>query len=204
MKPRRVCLFGGTFDPIHQAHLQIADEARKHFCLDRVIFIPAAHPPHKNVQGLTPFEHRFAMVERACEPYPDFFVSRMEEGLQRSYTVNTLERFRSKMDPNENLFFLIGADAFDDLQSWHRWRDVVRMTKFIVASRPGEDYRVPEGIEVFRLDGLDLPVASTTIRARLALGDPTPELPTPVRAYIAEHCLYGYCDAVSGLKSSGI
>jgi len=91
---RRICLFGGTFDPIHIAHLQIADAARKRLDLDQVIFIPAANPPHKDNATLTSFEDRFRMVELACEPYPAFVPSRLEEGEARSYTIYTLERFR--------------------------------------------------------------------------------------------------------------
>lgn len=195
MREQRICLFGGTFDPIHNAHLQIAQEAQRRFALDRVLFVPAANPPHKESGGMASFEDRFQMVQLACEPYPTFWVSRLEEGNGRSYTVDTLERFRQKMVEGDDLYFLIGADAFDDLQSWKRWRDVVELTKFIVASRPGEDYRIPPGTTVLRLDGLDLPVASTTIRARLAARQATPELPDSVRQFIQTRGLYG-CAAV--------
>jgi len=187
---RRVCLFGGTFDPIHNAHLQIADAAQKRLHLDQVIFIPAANPPHKDSAGLTSFEDRFRMVEIACEPYPAFIPSRLEEGEARSYTVSTLERFRERMAAGDDLYFLIGSDAFADLETWHRWQQVVNLTNFIVVSRPGETYHLPEGARVIRMDGLDLPVASTTIRARLAKRQETPELPPEVRSYIDQKGLY--------------
>lgn len=191
---RRICLFGGTFDPIHTAHLQIAEAAQKRLALDEILFIPAANPPHKDGTNLTSFEHRFRMVEIACRPYPAFVPSRLEESAARSYTISTLERFREQMVESDDLYFLIGSDAFADLETWHRWREVLQLTRFIVVSRPGETYHVPEGANVIRLDGLNLPVASTTIRARIALGEETPELPDAVRRYIDENGLYRPAD----------
>jgi nicotinate-nucleotide adenylyltransferase len=194
---RRICLFGGTFDPIHNAHLQIADEARQRFDLQKVLFVPAANPPHKDGTHLTPFEERFQMVQLACEPYPEFSASRLEEGEERSYTIDTLERFRPQLQPGDELFFLIGADAFDELKTWKRWQEVLKLTCFIVVSRPGRTYGIPEGASVLRLDDLCLPVASTTIRARLQAGQPTPELPTAVRRFIDSHGLYQSEEACS-------
>ncbi len=191
MAGRQLCLFGGTFDPIHIAHLRIAEEARKSFSLDQVLFVPAAHPPHKVAAGLTPYEDRFRMVEIACRPYPAFLASRLEDNEQPSYTIDTLVRFREQIERSDRLFFLIGSDAFDELETWNHWRDVLRLTEFIVVARPGGEYGLPEGARVHRLDGLELPVASTSIRARLAAGQPTPELPNEVREYIEERGLYG-------------
>jgi nicotinate-nucleotide adenylyltransferase len=187
---RRICLFGGTFDPIHNAHLQIADEAQKRFALDRILFVPAANPPHKQGMHVTPFEDRFEMVRLACEPYPAFFASRLEEGAERSYSIDTLERFCPQLQPEDELFFLIGADAFDELATWKRWQDVIKLTQFIVVSRPGKTYAIPPGAKVLRLDDLSLPVASTTIRTRLRAGQRTPELPDSVRQFIEAHGLY--------------
>lgn len=191
MAGQRICLFGGTFDPIHYAHLKIAEEAARRFALDRVLFVPAAHPPHKKPAGVTPYEDRFRMVELACAPYRKFSASRLEEGKKRNYTVDTVERFRKELSANDRLYFLIGSDAFDELETWKRWQDVVKLTEFIVAARPGGCYHVPENAHFQRLDGLDLPVASTEIRARLQAGEPTPELPRAVRKFIEERGLYG-------------
>lgn len=191
MTSRRICLFGGTFDPIHGAHLTIAEEARTKCSLDHILFIPAANPPHKAAGTLTPYEDRFRMVELACAPFPAFTASRLEEGQEKSYTVDTLERFRRTLDSSDRLYFLIGADAFDELRSWHRWQDVVKLTEFLVVARPGGEYQIPPNAHVERLDGLELPIASTTIRARLAAGEPTPELSSSVRRYIEERGLYG-------------
>ncbi len=193
MPTERICCFGGTFDPIHLAHLRIADEAAKRFSLTRVLFVPAGNPPHKEKAGLAPYADRLRMVEIACEPYPVFEASRLEEGERRSYTVDTLRRFRHSMKKKEfKLFFLIGADAFDELETWKGWQDLVGLTEFIVVARPESQYRVPAGARVHRLDGLALPVSSSTIRARLAAGQETPELPEAVRAYIEARGLYSF------------
>lgn len=188
---QRICLFGGTFDPIHAAHLRIAEEALKRLALDRVVFIPAGHPPHKSTTGLTPYEDRFRMVEMACSAYPAFSASRLEAGKQPSYTIKTVERFRQDLNPGDCLFFLIGSDAFGELETWKRWEDLVKLTDFIVVSRPGVQYHVPEGAKIHRLDDLELPVSSSTVRERLALGTATPELPPDIREYIQERGLYG-------------
>jgi nicotinate-nucleotide adenylyltransferase len=193
----RVCLFGGTFDPIHLAHLRLAEEALKKCSLNRILFVPAANPPHKVAAGLTPYEDRYSMVEIACQPYPGFVASRLEAGARRSYTIDTVKRFRKQLHPGSALFFLIGGDAFDELETWKGWQELVQLTDFIVVSRPESDYRVPEHARVHRLDGLALPVSSSTIRARLATGEATPELPAEVRAFVEKRGLYNYCGALT-------
>ncbi|MBV9267348.1 MAG: nicotinate (nicotinamide) nucleotide adenylyltransferase, partial [Acidobacteriaceae bacterium] len=168
---KRICLFGGTFDPIHLAHLRIANEALKTFALDQVLFIPGANPPHKASETVTPYEDRFHMVEIACAPYSSFVPSRLESGPELSYTIDTLDRVRSQLTPGDSLYFLIGSDAFDELQTWMRWEDVVKLTDFIVVSRPGRQYQIPDGARVHRLDGLELPISSSEVRARLSRGE---------------------------------
>jgi nicotinate-nucleotide adenylyltransferase len=190
MSGLRICLFGGTFDPVHAAHLKIAEEAAKNFSLDRVLFVPAANPPHKTSGGLAAYEDRFRMVELACAPYTTFEASRLEESSEPSYTIDTLERFKKTLRPEDKLLFLIGSDAFDELETWRRWQDVVKLTEFIVVRRPGGHYHVAENAQVHRLDDLDLPAASRTIRARLSAGEPTPELPAEIRSYIEQRGLY--------------
>jgi nicotinate-nucleotide adenylyltransferase len=189
---KNVCLFGGTFDPIHMAHLRIAEEARKRYALDRILFVPASNPPHKEAAGLTPYEDRYRMVEIACKPYPDFMASRLEATSGPSYTVDTVKRVRKELGASDRLFFLVGGDAFDELETWKGWRELVRLTEFVVVSRPDSAYRIPEGAHVHRLDGLALPVSSSTIRARLATGEATPELPAEVRAFIEKRGLYSF------------
>jgi nicotinate-nucleotide adenylyltransferase len=190
MPDERVCLFGGTFDPIHTAHIRMAEEALKKFKLDRIVFVPAGTPPHKDNTGLTSYEDRLQMVKLACSGHPQFEVSEFEKGNERSYTVTTLEHFRNELTKNSRLFFLIGADAFAELETWHRWRDVVRLTEFIVVSRPGNSYHIPADARVLRLDDVQLPTASTAIRAKLAAGEPTPEVPAAVCEFIVKRGLY--------------
>jgi nicotinate-nucleotide adenylyltransferase len=186
----RIALFGGTFDPIHNAHLEIAREAARQFSLGRVWFVPASRPPHKSGVTSTPYEHRYRMVELACQGEPLFEPSRLEQGEQNSYSIRTIERVRASLDAADKLFFLIGADAFAEITTWHRWREVIASVEFIVVSRPGRAYQVPEGARVQPLQGVDLPVSSSEIRRQLAAGDDRVDVPPAVRAYIREHGLY--------------
>ena len=186
----RIALFGGTFDPIHNAHLRIAREAAGQFALDRVWFIPASRPPHKSGVTRTPYEHRYRMVELACAGEPLFEASRLEEGTTNSYSIETIERVHALLGGSEQLFFLIGADAFAEIGTWHRWRDVIASVEFIVVSRPGRTYTVPDGARVYRLEGMELAVSSSEIRHKLAAGDDQVEVPPAVLAYIREHGLY--------------
>ncbi len=187
----RTCLFGGTFDPIHMAHLRIANEALKKFTLNRVLFVPASQPPHKPNTQLSSYDDRFRMVEIACAPYPSFFASRLEASGEKNYTIDTVERFRTELVPGDELFFLIGADAFDELLTWKRWQDLVQLITFIVVSRPGKDYIIPEGAKIVPLEGLEMHISSSEIRAKLAAGENVAEVPVEVREYIAQRQLYG-------------
>jgi nicotinate-nucleotide adenylyltransferase len=187
---QRVCLFGGTFDPIHCGHLRVAEEAVSRFALDRVLFIPAGTPPHKVSQVVAPYEDRFEMVRLACRANPKFEASRLEEGAGRSYTIDTVRSFQTSLAARDILFFLIGADAFDEIETWKNWRELIQLVTFIVVTRPGGSYNVPPEAKVTALTGIDIPVSSSGVRARLAQGEATPELPASVRAYIDAHRLY--------------
>ena len=184
----RLALFGGTFDPIHCAHITIAREAADQFGLPRVLFIPAAHPPHKADSGAS-FEDRFEMVKLACSVDPRFVPSRLEEGEGRSYSIQTIEKLAA---PDTVLYFIIGADAFAEIASWHRWQDVIRLTDFIVVTRPGHEYRTPPGARVHRLDTVALPVSSSEVRQKLANGIEPPDLAEPVMRFIDERGLYDW------------
>lgn len=185
----RLGLFGGTFDPIHIAHLTVAREAADQFNLEQVWFIPAAHPPHKVGQSNASFEDRYRMTELACEADPRFIASRLEAGEGKSYSIETVEKVRAH---GEQPFFIIGADAFSEISTWHRWEELIRLTDFIVVTRPGHLYTAPPGARVFRLDTVALPVSSSQIRRELALGILPAELPRTVAAYIAEKRLYQF------------
>jgi nicotinate-nucleotide adenylyltransferase len=183
----RLALFGGTFDPIHSAHLTVAREAADQFRLDQVWFVPAAHPPHKSDQTGASYEDRCRMVELACQGDPRLVMSRLESGGGKSYSIDTIERVRAS---GEEPYFIIGADAFAEIATWHRWQDLVRLTEFIVVTRPGHHYNAPSGTRVHRLDTVALPDSSSEIRRRLAAGDIPSELPPKVANYIVEKGLY--------------
>lgn len=194
----RVCLFGGTFDPIHRAHLKIAYEAARLCRLTKVIFIPAGRPPHKEAETVTSFEDRFRMVEAACAGEPLFESSRLEQPPASSYTIDTAEKVKSTLSASSSLYFLIGSDAFNDIQTWRRWQALVNLVTFIVAARPGSTYNAPLGANVVRIESLDLTVSSSDIRRRLASGLQTPELPEPVCRYISERGLYKWTNNMAG------
>jgi len=187
----RLAIFGGTFDPVHQAHLEVARQAADRFHLDRVLFVPASRPPHKSGVTHAPYQHRVSMLELACRLDPRFEVSRLEESTPRSYSIDTIEKVKETLDPSDELFFLIGADAFAEILTWHRWHDVLGSVKFIVVSRPGRHYRVPRDARIESLETLALPVSSSAVRCALAAGERPSEVPASVFSYIREHRLYG-------------
>ena len=185
----RIAIFGGTFDPIHSAHLEMARRAADQYRLDRVLFIPAGNPPHKHAEAS--FEDRYHMVELACAEDPTFFASRLEEGAGKSYSIDTIERvLAANAEVSRPLFFIIGSDAFAEIQTWRRWEDVVEAVEFIVVARPGHEISGPRGARAHRLDSLDLPVSSSDIRDALARGESPAELPPAVANYIRDHRLY--------------
>jgi len=182
-------VFGGTFDPIHTGHIAVANAAAARFSLGEVLLIPAGNPPHKEGRTRTPFAHRLAMAQLACAPHAKLRVSAMEEGSARSYSIHTIERLKRER-PADRLFFLIGADAFSEIETWFRWRDVIEQTDFIVVSRPGSDYDIPSRARVHRLDDVDIPVSSSQIREQLRAGLTPEALDPAVLAYIRDHALY--------------
>jgi nicotinate-nucleotide adenylyltransferase len=186
----RLALFGGAFDPIHNAHLAVAAAAANEFHLNRVLFVPAHRPPHKGGMTYAPYEHRVRMVELACVFDRRFEASRLEEGAGCSYSIDTIERVQATLTPADELFFIIGADAFAELRSWHRWQDVARAVRFLVASRPGYRYDAPPEAKVERLDTIDLPESSSEMRRALAASHPVEGVPHSVMQYINAHGLY--------------
>jgi nicotinate-nucleotide adenylyltransferase len=191
----RKALFGGTFDPIHNGHLEIARAAAERFGLGRVLFVPAGNPPHKPGGVTAPWEDRARMVELACadagEGDERFEVSRIEAPVDggRSYSIVTIEKLLAM--GYAPLSFLIGADAFREIRTWHRWREVVAAVEFIVVTRPGASFEIPAGARVRELGGLDLPVSSSDIRKQVADGAEEVAVPAAVLTYIRERGLYG-------------
>jgi nicotinate-nucleotide adenylyltransferase len=185
-----IAIFGGTFDPIHDAHLAVAREAADAFSLDRVLFVPAKRPPHKLADVHAGFDDRLRMVELACAADTRFEASRIEDRPGRSYSFDTAVLVREKYGASARLFFLIGADAFAEIRSWHRWQDLMKLVEFIVVSRPRRAFDIPEGARVHRLDTLELPVSSSTIRKSLERGELDVPIPEPVLEYIRARGLY--------------
>ncbi len=136
--PQRLGIFGGTFDPVHIGHLRIAEEAVDRLCLDRLLFVPAALPPHKVDRVTQSFEHRLAMLELAVADNPRFRVSSIEgERPGRSYTVATLRRMHAEATRCVDFFFLVGMDGFLDLGSWWHYRELFQLARIVVLDRPG-------------------------------------------------------------------
>ena len=188
--PARIAIFGGTFDPVHDAHLTVAQEAADTFALDRVLFVPAKNPPHKLGDIHAGFDDRLRMVELACEADSRFEASRIEDRPGRSYSFDTAVLARRQFGEPTRLFFLIGADAFAEIRSWHRWQELAKLVEFIVVSRPRRNFDIPEGAQVQRLDTLELPVSSSAIRNSLQRGELDVPIPEAVREYIRQRRLY--------------
>ncbi|GIW19826.1 MAG: putative nicotinate-nucleotide adenylyltransferase [Chloroflexota bacterium] len=199
---RRLGIFGGTFDPIHYGHLAIAEEAREAFALERVLFVPAGAPPHKQDRPTSPAVHRAAMVAAAIADNPAFELSRIE--LDRpgpSYTVDTVRSLRASVaaDDGVELWFVLSVEALRELPTWHEPLALVGLCRFAVAPRPGvarpsrrwlvEALGTAEPF-VF-LDGPHVGISASEIRARVAAGRSIRYLvPPPVAAYVATHGLY--------------
>ena len=193
-------VFGGTFDPIHVAHLAVAEAARDTFGLRRVLFIPAAQPPHKAGRPITAVDHRLAMVEAAVMGNPAFEVSRIEVDRDGpSYTVDTLAELCAA-DPGEHLALILSAESFNELPTWHEPARILGLADLIVAPRDGHDGADPELIPrqfpnspaaIAFLDGPRIRLSASEIRQRAADGRSVRYLvPDAVAAYIGDHGLY--------------
>jgi nicotinate-nucleotide adenylyltransferase len=252
----KIGLFGGTFDPVHRGHIALAQAAREKFGLNRILFVPANIPPHKQTQPLSAFAHRYAMValataadkslipslleapaEEAAEAAPivpvkraapkSASVSRRSAASQlappptaANYTIDTLRRLKSCLKKIDELFFLIGIDAFRDIAKWHEAEQLFSEVEFIVASRPGYSLAdvansLPEklrpaahitkpfekqpargdlvlnGATVHVLDGINQAISATAIREAAAAGKPLGKfVDSAVADYIKKCDLY--------------
>lgn len=133
----KIGLFGGTFNPIHYGHLRAAIETHGAFNLDKVLMIPSARPPHKATDQTAPAEHRLAMVRLAIESTPELDLSDVEFGRKGpSYTVETIEQLQKIYGKTVALSLIIGLDAFQEYDTWHRFRDLFKIVPIIVLLRP--------------------------------------------------------------------
>ena len=187
----RIGILGGTFNPIHVGHLVLAEEAREKLNLDKVIFVPAYIPPHKKDDELADPNDRFKMVELALRGNSDFEVSAFEiDAKTTSYSVETLKAFKKKYGEEAKLFFITGADSLGEIYSWKEVDQIFKLSKFIVANRPGYDMaNVPNGIDVVTITSLE--ISSSLIRKKIGEGKSIRYLvPEPVREYIIARRLY--------------
>jgi len=197
----RVGLFGGSFDPVHNGHLEIADAARRQHRLDRVVFVPARHQPHKADPPQASGEQRLAMLRLAVRDRAGFDVSDCELVRSgRSYSIDTVRAFRAELGPATHLFFIIGSDSLGELPAWKGFGELGGLCTFLVASRPGFPFgELTGGLPAEQVTELRRhairdtgnPVSATDVRRRAAEGRPLTELvPASVAAYIAENKLY--------------
>jgi nicotinate-nucleotide adenylyltransferase len=134
---KRIGLFGGTFDPIHNGHVKAAERVQDIFSFDRILFIPSYIPPHKESGNVASAAHRLKMVELALTSFERFSPSSIEiDAKGTSYSIVTLSRIK-KMFPETDIFFLLGVDAFLEIETWKDYSDVLEQCSFIVMSRPG-------------------------------------------------------------------
>lgn len=211
----KIGIFGGTFDPVHRGHLAVARAALRRLKLDKLYFIPAGVPPHKQRHPLADFRHRFRMLKLATAREPRFEVSRLEaSGVH--YSIDTVRRIKRALQPGDRLFFLIGMDAVSDIATWWKAEELLRECEFVVTARPGASLRkvtlvLPpslrrsagcfprrgrgvikvNGVVIHLLGGLHNRVSATQVRAAAQRARPLAKLvPTAVAEYIKKKRLY--------------
>lgn len=217
---KKIGLLGGTFDPVHNGHLAVAHHVLHELALDSIWFIPAALPPHKDGHGdgreISSFSHRIAMLERAVSPYCAFVISDIEAKRSTpSYSIDTINILLQQTGPEDEVYFIIGADAFFEIGTWKRYKELPVLVSFVIISRPGFG---PDTIESvirktfpgftynvltkswnslhckgsFILQHMEpVPISSTEIRNKVRTGeDITGLVPAAVEDYILSRKLY--------------
>jgi len=212
----KIGLFGGTFDPIHWGHLRSAEEVGETFALDRLYFIPTSIPPHKRGQTTTPAQDRLQMVRLAVARNPRFSVSTVEISRPGvSYSVDTIRAFAARKQPRDQLYFIIGLDAFREIGTWKDFREIFPLCHFIVTSRPGSkekdplkgtgvavkkhfcydskqgNYRHESGTRIYFVELTDIAISASEIRALVRQGKSIRYLvPIEVAKHIQRRKLY--------------
>jgi len=188
-------LIGGTFDPIHVAHLFMAEEALEQCALDRVLFVPAPRPPHKEVSDLSPFADRLAMVRLAVTDNPRLDVTDIEARREgASYTIETVRAIRAELGEGEPVSLIIGGDSLVQFRTWKDPERLLSEVELVVARRPGSHDETVDAAIRDNARFLDMPllgISSTNIRDRAREGRSIRYLvPETVRSYISEKSLY--------------
>jgi len=213
-REKKIGLFGGTFNPIHLGHLRGAEEIRETFGLQEVVFIPAAIPPHKVAEGVAEARHRLQMVRLATASNPGFSTTDIELARAgKSYSIDTIRYFRERHP--DGLFFILGGDAFEEIETWKEFQQLFSLCNFIVMTRPGfrktpSNSQLPKSlVPVFRYDEeikgwmhtsghtlhfkeiTYLDISSTKVRELIERGVSVRYLiPAEVEAYVEQHGLY--------------
>ncbi len=200
-KRHRVGILGGTFDPIHIGHLMTAEAVRGEYELEKILFIPAAQPPHKLGQKITPAEDRYLMTVLATCSNPHFEVSDIEMRREGpSYSIDTVRELQRDAGGDTEFFFIAGTDIIREIHTWDRIEELLEICPFIAASRPGcrpDVERTREilgdlGVErLHLLDTPELEISSTDIREKVAAGRSIQYIvPPAVEQYIYKKGLY--------------
>ena len=200
-KIKRIAIMGGTFDPIHFGHLVTSEAVKEQFHIDKVLFIPSGQPPHKKDKIVSAAEQRYMMTLLATESNPSFFPSRIEidrEGY--SYTIDTIRQLK-KDEPEAEIYFITGADAFLQILTWRNPEELLRSCHFVAATRPG--YTCPQlteevnrlsneyGAHIHFIEVPALSISSSDIRQRVREGKSIKYLlPETVENYIYKHGVY--------------
>ncbi len=212
--PRRIAVYGGSFDPIHRGHLEPVEEVRRRLGLDAVVFVPSYVPPHKPAGPSASAYHRFAMVAMAIASYPAFFVSDFEvDRGGTTYTVESLRHFRAIL-PGTQVYLLIGSDSLLGLPTWRAWREIVEefpiavvyrepagrseclaalpielKERFAPAGANPDD--TPEGASLFWGGNVPVTISSTWIRKAVVSGEGLAgSVPPPVETYLRREGIY--------------
>jgi nicotinate-nucleotide adenylyltransferase len=194
-------VLGGTFDPVHNGHLVVAEVVKEKLSLAEVIFVPAGQPWLKADRPITPAEHRLEMLRLALADKPDFKISTMEiERPGPSYTVDTLTELRRQLGDEDELFFILGRDNLAQLPQWHEAPRLIQLCYLVAVPRPGSKRPDMKALEaaipgvsqrVMLLDEPYIDISASDIRERVARGLSVRHLvPEPVNRYLKEHRLY--------------
>ena len=212
----RLGLFGGTFDPVHCGHLRSAEEVKEAYALDEVRFVPCGVPPHRSGRPGAASHHRLEMVRLAVADRPGLGVSDIEVARPgASYSIDTVRHFLATLGPGDDLYLILGLDAFLLIGSWKDWRELLALTHVIVTSRPGfgdelpyekipvvvreafcyhpfrSGFRNELGKEILFKRLMDVSVSASAIRKLLGKGKSIRDLvPSEVQRYVEDQDLY--------------
>jgi nicotinate-nucleotide adenylyltransferase len=217
---KRIAIYGGTFDPVHSGHLQIARRVLQLFAIDEFLFVPARVAPHKFDREVSSALHRYAMLALATNADARLCISTFElDAPERQYTVDTLFHFRSRFGESADLFFVMGADSWAEITTWREWQRLLMLANLIVVTRPGYEFSAahvsqataanvvdvrglterdsqrlaPGAQKIFVTDAVMLDVSATEVRtaARENLSERLDQLvPLEVADYIRKYKLY--------------